>query len=440
MPDEHPCETSPLMSPSPSLSRETGEPRPRRPLPAIHRLRPQAYYGWFVVAGGFILSFVAVGIGFYGQTVFLDGLIREKGWAKETVSGASTLYFIVSGIAGNFVGRAVDRWGARGLIFVGSLVMAASLLGLGRVERPAELFVVYAVLAVGFAMTAGVPLNALLARWFIRRRAFAMSLSQTGVSLGGIVLVPAATLLIAKHGIELTSWLLAALVLLVMWPVTVWVIRWDPADYGLSEDGQPGAQTDSEELRLWRARDAIRTASFLKLALAFSSILFCQTGLSVHLLHLLREHLDAAVAASGVSLVALGSIVGRLLIGQVADRVEKRWLVALLFVVQASAHLAMSLADGKVQLLGATLLFGLTIGSIFMLQSLLVMEIFGVASFGKIFGLLNLVTSMAGGLGPLAVGAVATHLGGYPSALLMLSCMAGFGAVVALGVRPPRPG
>jgi MFS family permease len=429
--------------PTPEVEAESARRgAPIQRLPAIHRIAPRVYYGWIVMAGSFVLSFVSVGIGFYGQTVFLDALIRENGWSQETVSGASTLYFTVSGLAGIAVGRVVDRWGARGSLFAGSLLMAAALLWLGRIERPTELYAVYAVLAVSFAMTAAVPLNAVLARWFVARRAFAMSLSQTGVSLGGIVLVPAMTLLIAGRGLEVATWALAATVLALMLPIITWVIRWDPADHGLAADGEPAATAIGVESRVWRARDAIRTSSFVTLSLSFSLILFCQTGLSVHVLHMLREHMSAGAAAMGVSLVPFGSIVGRLFVGRIADRVDMRLLAAGLFGTQALAHLGLGLASGPAAMMFFTFVFGLTIGSVFMLQSLLVMELFGVRSFGTVFGLVNLVTSIAGGLGPLAVGSVAANLGGYPSAVHMLSAAAALGAVTVLRVPAPpgRPG
>ncbi len=424
------CYTATMASPEP--------PRHASPLPFVHRLVPQVYYGWFVMAGSFVLSFVSVGIGFYGQTVFLDGLIREHDWTKAEVSGASTFYFIVSGIAGMGVGRWVDRHGARGTLFAGAATMSAALIGLGRVDRPIMLYPVYGLLAASFAMTAAVPLNAILGRWFVRRRALAMSLSQTGVSLGGIALVPLSTTLIEERGMGATTLVLAALALSTILPITAWVIRSDPRDHGLLPDGAgtpPAAAGPAA--RAYRVRDLIGDDRFSWLAGSFSLILFCQTGLSVHVLHLLRDHLSATTAASGVSILAAGSIAGRLCIGQVADRLDKRRLAALLFALQAIAHFALSAADDPSELFAATLLFGLTIGSVFMLQSLLVMELFGMASFGRVFGVQNFVTSLAGGLGPLAVGAVAQAAGGYPLALRMLGGVALVGALSVCMIRGP---
>ena len=106
-----------------------------RALPRVHRLRADVFYGWFVVAGAFFVSLVSVGVGFYGQTVFLDGLIHEKGWTRESVSAASTLYFLTAGVAGMAVGMAatmesvgvLEAAGTGVVIGVGVLVVTYAL-------------------------------------------------------------------------------------------------------------------------------------------------------------------------------------------------------------------------------------------------------------------------------------------------------------------------
>ena len=151
----------------------------RKPLPAIHRLAPGAFYGWTIAFGLAALSSVVVGIGFYGLAVFLDALATERGWPRAAVSLATTVYFVASGIGGSLIGRAVDRHGSRGFIFAGTTLMALALIGLGMVETQGQLLAAYTLLALGFALTGNVPTGALLTRWFVTRRARAMSISQT---------------------------------------------------------------------------------------------------------------------------------------------------------------------------------------------------------------------------------------------------------------------
>jgi len=397
-----------------------------------------------VALGGALVAFVGVGVGFYTQTVFLDALVVEQGWDRARVSAASGLYFVVSGLAGPLVGMGVDRFGPRPLIIAGSLVMAVALLWIGRVESAAGLLLAYPLLAVGFAMTGGIPANALIARWFVALRARAMSISQTGVSVGGVVLVPLTAHLIQSRGIaETTAWL-AALVVAVAIPVTLLVLRADPADHGLlPDDGrQPAAKfrllASQHQQRVWTAREVLRTRTYWMLAAAIGAILFSQTGALVHELSLVREHLDAPRAALAVSATAGASIVGRLIVGSFADRLNKQRLGMALFTVQALSLVAFSYADTSVGMYGAAVLFGLMIGNIFMMSSLLAGEFYGARSFGTASGLLAATTQVLSGLGPIAVGLLYGPLGGYAPVLRLLSLVSLLAVLLLWLVPPPR--
>lgn len=412
------------------------------PLPGIHRLRPGLFYGWYIIAASFALSFVSVGIGFYGQTVFLDGLIREHGWSKASVSGASTLYFITTGLVGIGVGRIVDRVGSRPPIVVGAIAMSAALLWIGRLDSPGELYLAYLLLAASFAMGAAIPLSSLVNRWFVRQRARAMSFSQTGVSVGGLILVPLATTWIAEDGIRSATQWLCGLVLVVVLPIAFAVLREDPHPYGLRpDDDEVDGDPDPSAVTApaWPARRAIRTRTFVLLAASFGSILICQTGLAVHHLHLLREHLDTSAAALGAATIPVGSVVGRLVVGRIADRIDKRHVTAGLFLLQALSLAALGLATTPSGLLPASVVFGLTVGAVFMMQSLLVAELFGLGSFGTVLGLLNFLTSVGGGIGPLLVGVVAERFGGYPTSIRLLFAIGLAASVLVLCVRRPEP-
>ena len=404
------------------------------------------YYGWIVAFGCGALSFATVGIGFYGMAVFLDGLTGTAGFSKTEVAGPTSLYFMTSGLAGIFVGRFVDRYGARGSIVAGALVMAACLVAIGRVTEARSLWVLYPIMALGFAASTSIPANAIVTRWFVGLRARAMSISHSGVSLGGIVLVPWATSLIASEGLEATGLALAGVLLLIALPVTLFVLRFDPADHGLEPDGPAGAARvranplldPAVQGRLWTNREALATRSFWLLALSFGLILFCQQGTLVHEIALLRERTgDARAGAYAVSVTAAASVTARLIVGAFADRIPKRELTALLMGVQGVALLGFAWAPGLPALYGSAVVFGFTIGNVYMLQSLLVGELYGFASFGSVLGLLNLITQVMGGLGPVTLGVLHAELGGYDAALRLLAGLAFAASVVVWQVRPP---
>jgi MFS family permease len=410
-------------------------------LPALARVAPRVFYGWWVAFGACLISFVCAGIGFYSQGVLLDALCHERGWSRATVAGATSVYFVVTGVAGLPVGRGVDRIGSRTFIALGAPLLALSLFGVGRVDSQPMLYVCALGMALGAALSGAVPTAAIVTRWFARLRARAMTVSQTGVSIGGILLVPLSTYLIRERGLATATEALAALVLCVALPVTAFVLRGGPAEYGLAVDGGAldplDADTPAPVDRHYTTRAALRTRAFWGLALAFGLGLFAQVGFLAHQLAGLREKLEPADAALTVSATALGSVLGRLLVGPFGDRIEKRKIAIALFSVQAVATLAFSRALGGAALGSASFVFGLTMGNIFMLQPLLVAEYFGVGSFASVLGSLQLVTQLASGLGPVAVGIAFERLGGYPLPLAGLSCLAVSAALVLVRVRPP---
>jgi predicted MFS family arabinose efflux permease len=99
-------------------------------------------------------------------------------------------------------------------------------------------------------------------------------------------------------------------------------------------------------------------------------------------------------------------------VGSFADRVSKRRLGMALMVLQAVALAGFSVARGPLPLFAASLAFGFTIGNLFMLQALLVGELFGARSFGTVLGLLQLLTQTASGLGPWGEGCCPPRPGG----------------------------
>jgi len=415
-----------------------------RPLPAIHRVFPGVFYGWVVASGCALLAFSAVGIGFYSQSVLLDGLVAQRGWPLAKVSAASSLFFIAAGVFGPPIGVFIDRYGARGSIFAGLACMAVALVSIGQVSSPTGLYPAYILFALGFALAGGIPNSAIVTRWFVVQRARATTISQTGVSLGGVVLVPLIALAIAREGIEFATWALVAILLGLGLPVTIWVLRSDPAPFGLEPDGDAraaegrGLLDPARQYRVWGQREALRTPAFLWLSAAFGAVLFSQIGLLIHALAFFRERLDVGLAGFAFSLLPGASVFGRLVIGGwFADRVDKARLCTALFCVQAAGMFAFAFAPNGYLLVAAAILFGLTIGNIFMMQSLLVADLFGIPSFGRVYSLVQLVTQIAAGLGPLAVGLLKGALGGYANTWLLLAFLSLFGAFALTRVRAP---
>jgi sugar phosphate permease len=401
-----------------------------------------------VAIGCSILMFVGVGVGYYGLAVFLRPLQDEHGWSNAVVSGATGLYFSVSGVTGAIVGPRIDRRGPTPYMLAGSVLIGVAVTMIGFVHSIPQLYADYTVLAVAYGMATSVAVNAVMTRWFVARRAKAMSISSTGISVGGVILAPLGSKLIDIGGLELAAPIMGALVIAVALPVILLVIVPDPADVGLLPDGlAPAAEAAAvdhavlaAQARPWTRRQAVRTQAFWALLVGFGIVLTAQTGFVIHQISFLETRVGSrSTAALALSVTALGSIIARLIVGTFADRVDKQRLTIVLFVVQGCAVFAVVTTDSVPLTYLFTLVFGFTIGNVYMMLSLLVGDVFGMVSFGTVFGLVSLVGQTGSGIGPFAVGWLEDRTGSYSAPFTITAGATVLAAIAIAVLRRPAP-
>lgn len=415
-------------------------------MPPLARWLPHRYfYGWNIAVACAIFSFVGAGVGYYGLAVFLEPLKDEHHWSTTAVSGATGLYFSIAGIVAAFIGPRIDRRGPIGFMLAGSIACGITCSLIGFVRNLPELYTVYFVFAIAYGMSASVATYAIMTRWFVRRRAMAMSISSTGVSVGGVVLSPLISRLIDVGGLRLAAPAMGILVVVIAVPVILLVIAWDPALMGLKPDGDPpeapaassGLLSDAVQRRQWTIRAARRTLPFWSITIAFLLVFMAQTGYIFHQVSFLEDRLGSRDrAALALSVTAGGSIIARLIVGSFADRVDKRKLTVFFFLLQATATLLIIHTQDVAATWMLTLVFGFTIGNIYMMQSLMVADIFGMVSFAAIFSLANVVGQVGAGGGPFGIGYLHDLTNGYGVPFTVTALLTYVAAVIILFARP----
>ena len=408
--------------------------------------KDRIFHGWWMVAWGMVILIVSSGIGFYAHGVLLDPLCELHGWSKGVVSSAITLYFLSSGVTGVMVGRQVDRFGPKPV-----LVAASALIGLGfwllsGIDRLWQLYIVYFIMALGWSGSSLVPVNTLIANWFILRRGLAMSVTMTGLSLGGIIVVPIATYLISVIGLNATLPALGVSFWVVIIPVAVLFIKARPADLGLEPDGLPRCRRDSsrprpvsrmaDQKKIWTRRQAAGTAAFWAIVVSFLLALGGQITYLVHQMSFLSQYLGSAGAATAVSITAGASIGGRLLLGAIVDRLDKRLAAGVCFMIQGVAVLALALSQHTAVLYLSTFAFGLTMGNILVMQSLLIGECFGMYSFGTISGIAGLFIMSGAAFGPVIAGLIYDATNSYETAFIIFAIASALAAATVQFARP----
>ena len=359
-------------------SREPFDLPPHRPLAA--RLLPKSfYYGWAIVFACGALMFVSVGVGYYGLAVYLGPLQELHGWSNGAVSLATGMYFVFSGITAAWVGPKIDRQGAKRWMAPGLLLIIASSSGIGQVQELWQLYAAYIVLAIGSGMSAGVAVTATLNRWFVHRRAWAMAMASTGVSLGGVVLSPLNGFLIEQFGLSVATPVMAGLILVIGLPIVFLVLVWDPRQMGLPQDGlRPAvrvatnvARSAANQTRTWTVAKAARTVPFWAIMSSFVIVLLAQTGFILHQTALLEERFGSLTRRQPRcrSWRSAASWRGLWLGAFSPDRVDLRILTVIMFMVQGTAALIVIQFESVAMTYVAVLTFGFTIGNVYMLLS-----------------------------------------------------------------------
>jgi MFS family permease len=398
------------------------------------------YQGWKIVACAFLIAVFGWGFGFYGIGVFLAELVERHGWSTRAVASAVTVLYLAGSGCIAWAGDAFERFGPRRVVLLGMAAMGVAAVALTLITRPWQLYLVFPLMAVGWAAMSGAALNLIIAPWFERRRGLAISVAFNGAAFGGVLLVPALALLIGRVGFTPAVLTLVGLMLLVLVPLTLSLLERGPEVLGLAPDGDgPAASAPARPVSGERARptrELLRTCHFWSVALPFALGITAQISVIIHQVSFLRPTLGGDGAAWAVSLTSACTVLGRLAVGSFVDHVSKRGVIAGNFLVQA-AGITLMLADpGPLGLFVACAMFGLGVGNTTSLPSVIVQAEFPRAAFGRVVSTIIAINQFTYSFGPGLLGWLRDAFGGYHvafAACLLLQ----LGAIGILAIGAP---
>lgn len=383
--------------------------------PGQHRDPPRRriFRGWRVVAGVFSLMAIASGLGFYNASVYLEVVVSERGIPIAAASGASATFFVSFGLAGLPISRWVADRDPRPVIVAGALLGGAALLGLGAAWQIWQLFVVFSALGIAFAGISFVPGTVLVNRWFERRRALALTVATTGLSIGGIVITPASAGAIERADLAAVAPWLALTWTAGVVAVVLAAIRPFPERFGLQPDGDAPTSSPPPPPEVLTASQVYRTRTFRWLTAGVTLLMLSQVGALAHLYGIGVDRADQATAALAVSTVAGSSVVGRFLGVLVLRRLDAMVFTVLLAALQVVSMGLLALDAGRPGLLLATAIFGLSVGNLLVLVPVVLVEVFGLAPYARIFAMNQLIGTLGIATGPILFGTLRDAFGSY---------------------------
>jgi sugar phosphate permease len=391
--------------------------------------------GAFVVATAFAALFSVVGLALYGLPLYYDFMVREFGWSRTMVTSGNAISKLVVGpLFGFGAGWIVDRFGPRRLMMAGILMAGGALVGLGLTSAAWTFYFFYFFNALGYVCGGPLPCQVLVSRWFDRTRGKAMGIAYLGIGIGGAV-VP-----LLSHGLtDLLGWrgslqTVGVLIVLIAFPLA-YLVREAPPDTAPPKlDGSSGERRrESPALRTILASPA-----FYLLALGSMCSIAAVGGTNQNLkLYLsLDRGYSQGDAAQVISLVLGVSIAGRLLMGWLADRMPRKYVMLIIYLLVAGA-IPLLLIRASWSMYAFATVFGLGLGGEYLIIPLMAGELFGVHVLGRVMGIVLTADGVAEATAPTLVGNLRDRFGTYDAGFLLLVGAALVGAV-AIALLPSR--
>lgn len=385
-----------------------------------------------MVAACFLVASMSWSLGLYGASVYLHVVSETRGWPVSLISGAVTCFYLVSALSSPFVGTAVNRFGPRAVVIFGACSMAAGVASIGQVYLPWQVYGSFLLIGFGWACLSSTAISTILAPWFDRHQGRAVSTALMGASVGGICGVPVLLFAIGRLGFATAMLVAAVLCLALLLPIS-FVLRSRPGDYGLLPDGAPQSTgAAAAPAPTWTRTAAAKTILLRSVVLAFGIAFMVQVGFLTHHLAFLAPTLGDGGASAVVSATAVMAFLGRIALARYVDGFSPRLIAGGVFSVGALALATLAFATTPALLVIGSLAYGLTVGNVTTLPSIIVRREFGANSFGAVYGLAAMPIGLCTAIGPSFYGALFDASGGYAMPMIMAAVLNTGAAVIIL--------
>jgi sugar phosphate permease len=378
-----------------------------------------------VAATGFLSLFSLVGIMFYGLPFFYDFWVTDFGWTRAQVtSGNALAKLIVGPLFGFLAGWIIDRFGPRRLMLAGIVMGGVALIGLSRMTSLWQFYVFYLFNALGYMCGGPLPNQVLVSRWFTKARGKAMGIIYLGIGVGGMLVPQIARGLTSSFGWRDALMALGILMIAVAFPMA-WFVKENPEEATLKNKQEETKTPFGTILKSWPFYLLV-IGSMCSIGAVAGTTQNIKLFLSIDLKYSQEQ------AANVLSIILASSIIGRLLMGWLADKTQKKYVMILIYSLVALSIPLLYFSETPGVIYVFAFIFGVALGGDYMIIPLMAAELFGVKVMGRVMGLVITVDGLAEALAPMLAAWLRDKTGSYANGFAALIILAVIGTVAVI--------
>lgn len=381
----------------------------------LNYVNAKFFYGWIIVGIANIGIFSSGPGQSHTFSVFVEPISQDLQLSSASIASAYGLATLIAAFLLPYMGKIIDRYGARVSLIIISIILGISCIFFGAASN-------FLMLTVGFGFLRFFGQGSLMlgcanlvSQWFDSKRGFAMSLMALGFGMSMAIHPPVSQFLIDQYGWKY-AWIILGISTWIIMVPALFILAWNnPENIGLKPDGVKKSNLKNDEVETIEGlnlTEALKENSFYILAAMWFGMAMLVTTLHFYQVTILtNQGITTEFAASLFTVSAFAMVVFMPLVGKFFDNFPTKYVLATGLLINSISLISITYSSSDAYSLFYAVSFGINNAFSMTMFGYIWPRYFGRKHLGSIQGTGQMIGVIGASLGPLPVGFAIDYLG-----------------------------
>ncbi|MDC0549093.1 MFS transporter [Alphaproteobacteria bacterium] len=381
----------------------------------LNYVNAKFFYGWIIVGIANIGIFSSGPGQSHTFSVFVEPISQDLELSSASIASAYGLATLIAAFLLPYMGKIIDRYGARVSLIIISIILGISCIFFGAASN-------FLMLTVGFGFLRFFGQGSLMlgcanlvSQWFDSKRGFAMSLMALGFGMSMAIHPPVSQFLIDQYGWKY-AWIILGISTWIIMVPSLFILAWNnPENIDLKPDGVKKSNLKNDEVEAIEGlnlTEASKENSFYILAAMWFGMAMLVTTLHFYQVTILtNQGITNEFAASLFTVSAFAMVVFMPLVGKFFDNFPTKYVLATGLLINSISLISITYSNSEAYSLFYAVSFGINNAFSMTMFGYIWPRYFGMKHLGSIQGTGQMIGVIGASLGPLPVGFAIDYLG-----------------------------